>query len=62
MPITFQLIENILAADPAAAQPTLAGNGLRELFIQISYLAASALFILGLRGLTRPDKARRGMQ
>jgi H+-translocating NAD(P) transhydrogenase subunit beta len=32
------------------------------LFTQISYLAASVLFILGLKGLTHPDKARRGMQ
>ena len=31
-------------------------------FIQVSYLVASVLFILGLRSLTRPDKARRGMQ
>ncbi len=30
--------------------------------IQAAYLAASVLFILGIRGLTRPDKARRGMQ
>jgi len=35
---------------------------MRELFIQASYLIASVLFILGLRSLTRPDKARRGMQ
>ena len=35
---------------------------MREFFIQGSYLAASVLFILGLRSLTRPDKARRGMQ
>jgi proton-translocating NAD(P)+ transhydrogenase subunit beta len=35
---------------------------MRELFIQGSYLVASILFILGLRSLTRPDKARRGMQ
>ncbi len=34
----------------------------RELFVQASYLAASALFILGLRGLTNPDRARRGIQ
>ncbi len=33
----------------------------RELLIQASYLAASVLFILGLRSLTRPDEARRGM-
>jgi proton-translocating NAD(P)+ transhydrogenase subunit beta len=35
---------------------------MRDLFIQASYLAASVMFILGLRMLTRPDKARRGMQ
>jgi len=34
----------------------------RESLIQGSYLIASVLFILGLRSLTRPDKARRGMQ
>ncbi len=33
----------------------------RELFIQAAYLAASVLFILGLKSLTKPDKARRGM-
>ena len=35
---------------------------MREHFIEASYLIASVLFILGLRSLTRPDKARRGMQ
>ncbi len=35
---------------------------MREVFIQATYLAASVLFILGLRMLTRPEKARRGMQ
>jgi NAD(P) transhydrogenase subunit beta len=35
---------------------------MRDIFIEASYLLASALFILGLRSLTRPDKARRGMQ
>ena len=35
---------------------------MRDFFIQASYLAASVAFILGLRMLTRPDKARRGMQ
>ncbi len=33
----------------------------RELATQITYLAASVLFILGLRSLTKPDHARRGM-
>jgi NAD(P) transhydrogenase subunit beta len=35
---------------------------MRETITQLTYLAASVLFILGLRSLTRPDKARRGMQ
>src|SRR6478672_3833326 len=35
---------------------------MRDYFIQGSYLAASVLFILGLRSLTRPDRARHGMQ
>src|SRR5215208_6695193 len=35
---------------------------MRETFIQLSYVAAAILFILGLRSLTRPDKARKGMQ
>ena len=33
----------------------------RALFVQVTYLAASVLFILGLRSLTKPDSARRGM-
>jgi NAD(P) transhydrogenase subunit beta len=33
-----------------------------ELFTQVSYLAACVLFILGLRSLTKPDSARKGMQ
>jgi NAD(P) transhydrogenase subunit beta len=36
--------------------------GLRDLIIQASYLAASVLFILGLRSLTKPPQARLGMQ
>ena len=40
----------------------VSGSIAREYFIQAAYLAASVLFILGLRGLTAPDKARRGMQ
>jgi len=34
----------------------------RILFTEVVYLASSVLFILGLRSLTIPDKARRGMQ
>jgi H+-translocating NAD(P) transhydrogenase subunit beta len=33
----------------------------RSIFIELSYVVASVLFILGLRGLTHPETARRGM-
>jgi NAD(P) transhydrogenase subunit beta len=33
----------------------------RTVFTEVSYLFASILFILGLRGLSHPDTARRGM-
>jgi H+-translocating NAD(P) transhydrogenase subunit beta len=46
-------------AEPLAA--TTAGT-IQEIVSQVTYLAASVLFILGLRSLTRPDEARRGMQ
>ena len=35
---------------------------LRDNISQATYLAASVMFILGLKSLTRPDSARRGMQ
>src|SRR5918993_2566096 len=35
---------------------------MRENLTQLTYLGAAILFILGLRSLTRPDLARRGMQ
>lgn len=34
----------------------------RTAFISLAYLGASVAFILGLRGLTRPETARKGMQ
>ncbi|HEY4100690.1 MAG TPA: NAD(P)(+) transhydrogenase (Re/Si-specific) subunit beta [Gemmatimonadales bacterium] len=34
---------------------------IRELITQVTYLAASVFFILGLRSLTHPDRARSGM-
>src|SRR5580698_8660572 len=48
----------------AAAEPSvmLPDADWREYLIQAAYLAASVFFILGLKGLTAPDKARRGMQ
>jgi NAD(P) transhydrogenase subunit beta len=39
-----------------------AQNPVRQAFIYLAYLGASVAFILGLRGLTRPDTARQGMQ
>jgi NAD(P) transhydrogenase subunit beta len=33
----------------------------RTLFTELSYIVASILFVLGLRGLSHPDTARRGM-
>ncbi|MDX2059770.1 MAG: NAD(P)(+) transhydrogenase (Re/Si-specific) subunit beta [Gemmatimonadales bacterium] len=38
------------------------GSELREALIQVAYLAASLLFILGLRGLSDPQRARGGMR
>ncbi len=37
-------------------------SAVREVLIQIAYLASSVLFILGLRGLSDPAKARNGMR
>ncbi len=34
----------------------------RQVILEATYLAASVFFILGLRSLTKPDSARRGMQ
>jgi H+-translocating NAD(P) transhydrogenase subunit beta len=36
--------------------------GGRDLMVQLTYLTSSVFFILGLRSLTKPDQARRGMQ
>jgi NAD(P) transhydrogenase subunit beta len=33
----------------------------RTLFTELSYIVASVLFVLGLRGLSHPESARRGM-
>src|SRR5580704_8024575 len=58
------LIQAVLAiaesVPPEVFEPAAANW--REYLIQASYLTASVLFILGLKGLTAPDKARRGMQ
>ncbi len=52
---------NLLAA-AAEVELTLPEAHWREYLIQAAYLTASVFFILGLKGLTAPDKARRGMQ
>ena len=44
--------------EPLAHAPSLA----REALTLITYLTASVLFILGLKGLTKAEDARRGMQ
>src|SRR6202795_5284879 len=36
-------------------------NPVKTYFIEFSYLLASMLFILGLRGMSHPETARRGM-
>src|SRR5438552_526770 len=56
-----QLVWQLATTAVSAAEVTPA-PGAREYFIQIAYLIASVLFILGLKGLTAPDKARQGMQ
>ena len=59
--MTFELLVLALGDTPAAHSVGTA-PGVRDYFIQLAYLASSVLFILGLKGLTAPDKARRGMQ
>src|ERR1700722_16681042 len=62
----FQLLHAVLgtAIWGSVSEPpvSLQEADWREYLIQAAYLAASVLFILGLKGLTAPDKARRGMQ
>jgi NAD(P) transhydrogenase subunit beta len=47
---------------PLSVEAAAAPLGARDWVIQLAYLAASALFILGLRSLTKPADARLGMQ
>jgi len=63
---SLSVIDNLFAT-PLLAQHAVdahaaVNDGFREFLIEGAYLTASVLFILGLRGLTAPDKARRGMQ
>ncbi len=52
----------LLSSTAAVMLQEGASTSARELIVQLSYLAASIMFILGLRALTRPDQARLGMQ
>ena len=47
---------------PLFFQEAAAMDPVRDGIIQATYLAASVMFVLGLKSLTRPDSARRGMQ
>ncbi len=51
-----------MIALPLSVEAAAAPLGARDWVIQLAYLAASALFILGLRSLTKPADARLGMQ
>ncbi len=56
------ILGSALLGSVAEAQIMLPEAHWREYLIQVAYLTASVFFILGLKGLTAPDKARRGMQ
>jgi NAD(P) transhydrogenase subunit beta len=63
MPTTLQLTDMSEALARAAGGASGGGaDQVKEYFIQAAYLIASVLFILGLKGLTAPDKARNGMR
>ena len=49
--------------DPGLAPALLHSqeNTVRTYFIELSYLLASVLFILGLKGMSHPETAKRGM-
>jgi NAD(P) transhydrogenase subunit beta len=55
----FLQLPDTLAHAAGGAPPAL---DLREAGIQLTYLAAGVLFILGLYSLTKPARAQRGMQ
>jgi H+-translocating NAD(P) transhydrogenase subunit beta len=61
MPENFRL-PDMTDALARAAGASGGGDPAKEYFIQAAYLVASVLFILGLKGLTAPDKARNGMR
>src|SRR5260221_2193010 len=58
-------LNDILARATTSATGSTAtsgGEAAKEYFVQVAYVVASALFILGLKGCTAPDKARNGMR
>jgi NAD(P) transhydrogenase subunit beta len=46
----------------ALVAPSSGAAAAKQYFVQAAYVIASVLFILGLKGLTAPDKARNGMR
>src|SRR5688500_5078126 len=58
----IHLLQHAAGDTGAATSAAVAGQGARQILIELIYLASGVLFILGLRSLTRPDRAQRGMQ
>ncbi len=56
MPAMYALVSSVAEAEAGSGSLT------RTLLTQASYLAASVFFMLGLKSLTKPDSARKGMQ
>src|SRR5881409_1011724 len=50
------------AMGAAGAADAIGAAGPREVIFLLALFVASVLFLLGLRGLSHPDSARRGMQ
>ncbi len=59
VPTALAAIYLLVSSETGASLDTLGGQ---EIAVQMLYLVSSVLFILGLRSLTKPDEARRGMQ
>ena len=62
LPVVKDTLVAVQDALGAAHEAAPAVDSVRNAMAQFTYLAASVLFILGLKSLTRPDSARRGMQ
>jgi NAD(P) transhydrogenase subunit beta len=57
-----EIVSNAMVPPPPVPAADIIQLNATEVFVQITYVAASVLFILGLKGLTAPDKARNGMR